>query len=609
MEQEYKYDINEKAFTAARNGDFGTVKDYIEHQLPSAAIYDKDHVSLLGAAVESGNFELIKYLTLTVTLSPLDADYNGETAYDRANKSNDERSLELFRKVCGFSWEESFHNPVRRGFYPDPSIIRVGEYFYLVNSTFTFFPCLPISKSKDLIHWKRVSYAIINPEWVGFDNMEGGRGYWAPDISTDGKKFYITVTLRGNDGDAHEWRQVIVSADKPEGPYGKPVFIDDGGIDPSLFHDDDGRHYMLVNKGARIIELNEDCSAAISDSRLIWFGSNKYKPEGPHLFKRNGYYYLILAEGGTGRGHCMTCARSRDIYGPYEPSPLNPIMHQYDEEAFLQCCGHGQFVELEDGRTVSSFLCTREFEGKNAILGRESSFEEVNWTPDGWPYLRNGEKIPSLQRKKFLPDMEIEINDDVQNYYPRWMGFDFLSPRGLKAENIAIDENNNLTLQASGSDMNLLDFRSALLVRQSEYNFTEISGLEIPVLSEGESAGITAYYDENSYLKYGIGKRNGKLFVLFQEYVIDSYRTDMSFPPDISLREGMNIKLKMECLGMKRIFYIDSGDGFSRTHMTENTEYLLSSGISKGKRFTGAMTGLYATGNCRVKFNLMEMII
>ena len=599
MEQDYKYDVNEKAFESARSGNLDAVRDYIEHQLPSAAIYDKDHVSLLGAAVESGNYELIEYLTLLITLSPLDSDYKGETVYDIAKRLGNTKALELFNRVTGFSWEESFHNPVRRGFNPDPSMIRVGEYFYMVNSSFTFFPCLPISKSKDLVHWERVAYAIDNPEWAGLEKMEGGRGYWAPDISTDGRKFYITVTLRGNDGDEHEWRQVIVSADSPEGPYGKPCYIDDGGIDPSLFHDDDGRHYMLVNKGARIIELNEDCSAAISDSRLIWFGSNKYKPEGPHMFKRNGYYYLILAEGGTGRGHCMTCARSKNIYGPYEPSPFNPIMHQYDESAFMQCCGHGQFVDLEDGRTVTTFLCTREFEGKYPILGRESSIEEINWTPEGWPYLRNGEKIPAVQRKKFLPDAFIHENS--RDYYPRWKGFDFISPRGLLSENISIVPKDTLILKGSDTDINSLDFRSALLVKQEQYNFTEILSLKASSITEGGSAGICSYYDENSFLTYGITIQNGKLLLLFMEYVGDSFRIYRLLNLSSKIGDADEICLKMEVSGMERKFFVKTPYGWDETDQTENTEYLLSSGLSKGKRFTGATTGLYAS-SCTAQF-------
>ena len=232
--------------------------------------------------------------------------------------------------------------------FPDPSIVRVGKDYYMVNSSFIFFPCIPISHSKDLIHWEIIGHAVTEPEWASLDELEGGRGYWAPDISYDNGKFYITATYRLNDTGTVYRKQIVVSSEKPEGPYSKPAIIDEDGIDPSIFHED-GRHYMLLNRGARILELNADCTKQISEAELLYYGDQKRAPEGPHLLKKDGYYYLFLAEGGTGAGHRISVARSKTLMGNYEPCPYNPIMRQMDEGAAIQRCGHGKPVCTQNG--------------------------------------------------------------------------------------------------------------------------------------------------------------------------------------------------------------------------------------------------------------------
>ena len=241
------------------------------------------------------------------------------TPYHIAYERKDEKLLSYYKERIGASYEEMYHNPIRRGMFPDPSIVRVGEDYYMVNSSFIFFPCIPISHSKDLIHWEIIGHAVTEPEWASLDELEGGRGYWAPDISYDNGKFYITATYRLNDTGTVYRKQIVVSSEKPEGPYSKPAIIDEDGIDPSIFHED-GRHYMLLNRGARILELNEDCTKQISEAELLYYGDQKRAPEGPHLLKKDGYYYLFLAEGGTGAGHRISVARSKTLKGNYEKS-------------------------------------------------------------------------------------------------------------------------------------------------------------------------------------------------------------------------------------------------------------------------------------------------
>ena len=394
--------INEKTsdgrlflHAAAQSGNLALLQFVVERTMARVEARDEENRDALHYAALSGSVPCCRYLVERLGLRPDRGDKNLVTAYDlawqdvqgenvNAAAGDDPASpAAYFARLLGARLPDMYRNPIRRGFFPDPSIARDGDGYYMVNSTFTFFPCIPVSRSQDLVHWKIVGHAIISPQWAQLDGLEGGRGYWAPDISTDGQRWYITATLRFNDAGPVRRRQMIVSSERPEGPYGKPAFIDEDGIDPSLFHED-GRHYMIVNRGARILELNAECTARASETRLLYYGSFLVAAEGSHIIKKDGWYYLFQAEGGTGRGHRMTAARSRTLMGVYEPCPYNSILRQEDENGALQRCGHGKPVETAAGEWYVPYLCGRSC-GGYTILGRETALDHVAWTADGWP--------------------------------------------------------------------------------------------------------------------------------------------------------------------------------------------------------------------------------
>lgn len=308
-------------YEAAQNGDFELVKWIVEYSRASLNEFAKGHRTALHFAAMSGNLEMFRYLTERCGLDPLCGDEELVTPWDIARENGHAEIDKYLEDRYGHRYEDFYRNPIRSGFFPDPSICRVGDDYYMANSSFIFFPCIPISHSKDLIHWEIIGHAITDPNWAGLDELDGGRGYWAPDISYYNGKFYIAATYRLNDTGPVYRRQIVVSSDKPQGPYSEPVFIDEDGIDPGLFNDDDGRRYMLLNRGARIFELDKTGTRKISDATLLYYGSNKRAPEGPHIYKKDGYYYLLQAEGGTGPGHRVTVARSRELMGVYEPCP------------------------------------------------------------------------------------------------------------------------------------------------------------------------------------------------------------------------------------------------------------------------------------------------
>lgn len=611
-------------YDAAKNGDLGLVKWLVEYSRSSLNEFADGHRTALHFAAMSGNLEIFKYLVERCGLDPLQGDTSLITPWDIVhdiieNGSKSEFALKItdcdpehkkiehyLEKRYSHSYGDFYRNPVRAGFFPDPSICRVGDDYYMVNSSFIFFPCIPISHSKDLIHWEIIGHAITNPDWAYLDELEGGRGYWAPDISFYEGRFYITVTYRLNDVGPVYRRQIVVSSERPEGPYSEPVFIDEDGIDPSIFNDDDGKRYMLLNRGARIFELSKDATKKISEPQLLFYGDNKRAPEGPHIYKKDGYYYLLQAEGGTGPGHMVTVSRSRDLFGVYEPCPYNPIMRQKDPDALIQRCGHGDMVETSDGRWYMVYLCGRKIGDGYSILGRETALDPVTWTADGWPIV-NGLKGPSTMQVKPYPNLAEESMNCIS---PCGIPFEYMTPRPFAKGDVSFVKRNDdsgasFVIKGSKAQISSVDSRNLVLRRQTSFSFEYLADLEIPELSEGQHAGISGYYDENTFVLFGLMKKNGKVYVFSQEHIGEEDKWLFSDEP-LELSQG-TIRLSMNTDYLKRTLCYEfisgdkkSGEENSFESMVfatlPNVYYLCDEGYNKGKRFTGALVGMYAYG-------------
>lgn len=593
------------ALYAAELGDFPIVKYIVEYSRASMNTMDEDHRTILHYAANSGNLEMNRYLVEKVGMDITAGDRWCVTPYQIAYERKDEKLLSYYKERIGASYEEMYHNPIRRGMFPDPSIVRVGEDYYMVNSSFIFFPCIPISHSKDLIHWEIIGHAVTEPEWASLDELEGGRGYWAPDISYDNGKFYITATYRLNDTGTVYRKQIVVSSEKPEGPYSKPAIIDEDGIDPSIFHED-GRHYMLLNRGARILELNEDCTKQISEAELLYYGEQKRAPEGPHLLKKDGYYYLFLAEGGTGAGHRISVARSKTLMGNYEPCPYNPIMRQMDEGAAIQRCGHGKPVCTQNGEWYMVYLCGRMIGDGYSMLGRETALDPISWTADGWPVV-NGLKGPSVLQKKpdlpeWLPKETASVSEDgirsvaadAEQTMTAAAGWDkkWMTPRVPEPEGILFLPSG---IRIKGSRFPLKDVaaRNILLQRQTSFCFRAETGLFIPKLADGQEAGLTCYYDENTWVCLALCKADA-YYIQVKEHIgeKDILHEKYMLSDDCA---GKKITLKVKTEYLRRLFtFCVEGQEETAAAELPDVFYLCDEGIRMGKRFTGAMTGIYA---------------
>ena len=461
----------------------------------------------------------------------------------------------------------TYKNPIRRGFFPDPSVIRVGEDYYMVNSSFQYFPAIPISHSRDLIHWELIGHAVTDSSYLDLSDIPDSHGIWAPDIEYINGRFYVIATLRlagdGKRGNNVLRRQLIVSSERPEGPYGKPSWLEVDDIDPSLFVDTDGTPYMVIAPGARLVELSKDLTRVVKEPVVAWSGTGERCSEGPHVFFKDGYYYAMVAEGGTGYGHGINVGRSRNLFGPYEPCPYNPVMRQKDPASPIQRAGHGKLVQASDGSWWCCYLCGRPNGGNFTTVGRETAIDPVEWTSDGW-FKINGGKGPSLENESpLLKQLAYETHDNDS----------FDSPELSKEWEFVRNP----------------DFGT--------FSLSERPGFCRIWTRDGTLSGLVSYYSTSTYIRWSVcfeGSR--KLQLVKNDGEGEKVVAQVDSIPDsrVFLREEVSKQTRS-------FFYsFDSGD-WKKAGEISPCHFLADEGRpgSGEKRHTGTMTGIYANnGGC-----------
>ena len=498
------------------------------------------------------------------------------------------------------SEQSVYHNPVHRGFFPDPSIIRVGEDYYMVNSTFQYFPAIAISHSRDLVHWEVVGHAITSNDDLDLSNIPDSHGIWAPDISYYDGKFYIFATLRlngdGKRGNDVLRRQLMMVSDKPEGPYSKPVCLEVDDIDPSHFIDDDGTHYMVIAAGAKVVRLSDDCTKVLEAPKVAWPGTGERCPEGPHIFKKDGYYYAMVAEGGTGYGHGINVARSKNLLGPYEPSPYNPVMRQKDPSAPIQRAGHGKLVQTPAGDWWMVYLCGRPNEGNYTTIGRETALDPVIWTEDGWFTVNEGrgpsttQVAPQLEAHPFEKNTKDEFNETTLDLMWQWVRNPDNSAWSLT------ERPGYMRLWTRDGQLFERRAKNTLLKREEELSYTASTKLEFSPSRDGEQAGLACYYSTATYVRWSLCYEEGRKLML----VINRNQGEEVMAIIEEVPEGP-IYLKVEVEKLTRSFYYSlDGTNWILGGKLENCIYLCDEGVPEDrKRHTGTLVGIYANnGGC-----------
>jgi xylan 1,4-beta-xylosidase len=298
-------------------------------------------------------------------------------------------------------------NPILPGFNPDPSILRVGGDYYIATSTFEWFPGVQIHHSRDLEYWRLLTRPLRRASQLDMRGDPDSCGVWAPCLSHDGERFHLVytdvkrygrTTVGGASGASlRDFHNFLVTAERIDGEWSEPIHLNSSGFDPSLFHDEDGRKWLVNMLWDHRPGRNR--FAGIGERKLIFEGTRLGFTEAPHLYRRNGFYHLITAEGGTNWNHAVTMARSKNLFGPYELHPDIHILSSRDRpDAPLQRAGHGDLVETPDGETWMAYLCGRPLPNRGrCVMGRETALQRMRCDEDGWLRTVDGEGIPVVE--------------------------------------------------------------------------------------------------------------------------------------------------------------------------------------------------------------------
>lgn len=302
-------------------------------------------------------------------------------------------------------------NPIIKGFNPDPSIVRVGDDYYIATSTFEWFPGVQIHHSRDLVNWRLIGQSLTRKSQLDLTGVPNSGGIWAPSLSYSNGKFYLIYTIVRTWGMGQPFKDMhnyLVTSESIDGDWSEPIFLNSSGFDASLFHDPDGRKWIVNMEwnyrpnhsrfaGILLQEYSE------TEQKLVGKPQNILKKdiliEGPNLYKHNDYYYLVLAEGGTGWEHSISMARSKSITGPYELDPQEKVMTSRDDQTLeLQKAGHGELVQTQNCEWYLVHLCSRPVgKQKSCILGRETALQKVYWNDEGWLRLEQGGIHPAVE--------------------------------------------------------------------------------------------------------------------------------------------------------------------------------------------------------------------
>ena len=505
---------------------------------------------------------------------------------------------------------KTIHNPVIPGFNPDPCIIRVDRDYYLATSTFEWWPAVLIYHSRDLVNWNLVAKPIDRVEQLDLRGTQGSRGVWAPALSYDGELFHIAYT-HGKLLNPHYLDQTnyLVTAPSITGPWSDRVTINRTGFDPSIFHDDDGRKYylnMMLDPDANHtgehwfagIVMQEYCpkqKKLIGEDKIIFPGTDLRYTEGPHLYKKDGYYYLVCAEGGSNWNHSVTVARSKEIWGPYEVHPDNPIItSDKDGGNPLQKSGHGSIVDTPESEWYCAHLCSRPDTTKHSVLGRETSIQKLVWPKGDWPRKANGSREPELEVEapingEALPDNrtnDIRFSSD-EPLYPYFQTL----REPVDSSWLSLQERPGW-LRLYGRESLYCDYEQSLIGHRVEsVHESATTRLDFEPEHFRQSAGIAAFYDDNGWMYLSVAKLRTSGQKILRLTISKNQFPEYPVPP-IPLEEGpVDLKIQIDGL-VVRFFYRQTGEWHQVG--TDYESKILADEFGNRMRFTGAFFVLCA---------------
>ncbi|EGO58537.1 hypothetical protein NEUTE1DRAFT_120598 [Neurospora tetrasperma FGSC 2508] len=507
-------------------------------------------------------------------------------------------------------------NPILPGFNPDPSVLRVGQDYYIATSTFEWYPGVQIHHSTDLANWTLLTRPLNRKSQLDMRGDPDSCGVWAPCLSHDGDKFWLVYTdVKRKDGSFKDAHNYIVWADKIDGEWSDPVYVNSSGFDPSLFHDpDSGKKYFvnmlwdhrrrpLLFAGIAVQEWDAKTKKLVGERKNVYQGTELALAEAPHVYKRNGWYYLLIAEGGTGYEHACTLARSKNIWGPYETHPEKHVLTSKDHpRAVLQRAGHGDIVETEDGRTYLVHLTGRPTtQLRRCVLGRETAIQECYWKDD-WLYVKNG-PVPSLwvdllgerDESKYWEEKRYTFKDGLHKDF-QWLR----TPETERIFNVKDDKLTVIGREAIGSW-----FEQALVARRQEhFSYDAETVIDFSPTDERQFAGLTAYYCRYNFFYLTVtahsdGQR--ELLIMSSEASWPIGNLNTPYVPYVQIPNEGKVKLALTIRGNQLQFYyavLGSGDEEPKKIGPVFDASIVSDecgGHQQHGSFTGAFVGVAAS--------------
>jgi alpha-N-arabinofuranosidase len=490
---------------------------------------------------------------------------------------------------------ERYRNPILPGFYPDPSLCRVGDDFYLATSSFEFFPGVPIFHSRDLVHWRQIGHCLTRESQLPLNGAIASEGIWAPTLRWQQGRFYMITTVM-NSG-AGVFRHFMVSAQDPAGPWSEPIVIPHpSGIDPSLLFDDDGKVYFSSNSDGIVLgEIDVKTGKFLVEPKPVWRGSGGHSAEGAHLYKIRGTYYLLAAEGGTHTGHRVTIARSAKPYGPYESCPRNPILSHRDRNIDIKGLGHADIIEDGRGRWWMVCLGFRHVGGRWTCsqthhLGRETFLAPLEWDAQGWPVVNKTGTLDTEMEADLLPAHPWDPSPARDDFDKADLGLQWNFLRNPEPGSWSLSERPGwLRLRANTQDLDSGANPAFVGRRQCHFDMQATALLDFEPAAGADEAGLTVFANEQYHYDLYIGSKGGYKTAFLRKRVGDITQIVAA----LAVASGP-VELQIKANADQYTFIVSSPPGAGDRTLGRALTRLVSTEVAMG--FTGVYLAMFACG-------------
>lgn len=489
-----------------------------------------------------------------------------------------------------------YKNPIIRGCSPDPTICRAGDDFYLINSSFEFFPGLPVYHSTNLVNWELVSHCLTRESQLSLGRCSESGGIYAPTLRWHEGRFFLCTTNVSHRGN------FIIHTEDAAGEWSEPVWIEQEGIDPSLLFDDDGTVYFCTasfeenRTGILMSEINPMTGEILKGPVLLTAGCGGRYAEGPHLYKINGMYYLMLAEGGTEYGHRETIMRSETPYGPYEKCPHNPILSKVDSMMEnIKCTGHGDLMEDQNGNWWLVFLAVRPItDSRRRVLlhnlGRETFLAPVSWE-EGWPVVNGGKEV-MLEMEGPLPrpagPVSLDFRDDFTGEESP-LEYNYL--RNPRMDHYFRDwRSGRLLLTGTGVTLSDQDSPTLQMVRQRGFDCVAEAEIGVKQLGQGGRIGLTAFYNHCYHYEIYLTRSAEAWQICLGKQIHDL----AAVTARANLEAGDRIRLRIVTSRQSYQFYFSPGDREDYIYLGGGDTAGLCTETTRTMTFTGVYLGMFA---------------